>query len=152
MECRDVKYYLEKFKKLNCAFVHGHKILAKPFLILAIIEIIGDGRCTENKFEWEAGCFEDLKEAFEDQHYRYQPNNYLTPIFKPFYHLSHDGFWHLNFIDGQIHKTINSNKSLRDLKAFAHLDPPLWDLLQNASVRDEFREQIINFFIKKKTD
>lgn len=147
-----IKYYSEKFKKMNCAFVHGRKILAKPFLVLAIIDIINDGVCKENIFDWEAGCFNDLNEAFENQYYRFQSNNYRTPIYKPFFHLSNDGFWHLSFIDGESHRTIKSSKTLRDLQAKAHLDEALWDLLQDATVREEFRTQIINFFINKKTD
>ena len=147
-----IKYYLAKFKTLNCAHIHGRKILAKPFLVLSIIEVIGDGKWKENKFEWEANGFDVLLEAYINQHYRFQPNNYLTPLFKPFFHLSNDGFWHLTFDHGNRPRTVTSNKSLRDQHVCAHLDSTLWDLLQDANVREEFREQIIDFFIRKKTN
>ena len=43
-------------------------------------------------------------------------------------------------------------KYLTENLNYAYLDQELWDLLQDYNVREEFRELIINFFIKPKRD
>lgn len=152
LDLEKVKYYSERIKKVKCAHAHGRRILAKPFLILAIIELIDEGIYNKNEFIWEAGCYNDLLEAYKNQHYRYQPNEYLTPLFKPFYHLSNDGFWHLTLNNNKNSLPILSNKALREQGACGHLDDEFWRLLQNVSIREDFKKLIINFFIRKKTD
>ncbi len=152
VDLEQVKYYSERIKKIKCAYAHGRKILAKPFLILAIIELIDEGICSKNNFEWETGCYAELLEAYQNQHFRYRPNDYQTPLFKPFYHLTNDGFWHLSMKNGDDTRPMLSNKALREQNASGHFDEAFWELLQDASVREEFKELIINFFIRKKTD
>lgn len=152
LDLEKVKYYSERIKRIKCAHAHGRRILAKPFLILAIIELIDEGIYNKNEFKWEAGCYNELLEAYKNQHYRYQPNEYQTPLFKPFYHLSNDGFWHLTLNNNKNSLPILSNKALREQGACGHFDDEFWCLLQDVSIREDFKELIINFFIRKKTD
>ena len=150
-DLEQIKYYSERIKKIKCAYAHGRKILAKPFLILTIIELIDEGIYNKNIFEWESGCYTELLESYRNQHFRYRPNDYQTPLYKPFYHLTNDGFWHLSLKNNEKPLTVLSNKALREQRARGFFDDDLWNLLQDAAVREEFKELIINFFIRKRT-
>ena len=149
----DVKYYSDLFLSINCACVNGRKILAKPILLLTIIAAIEDKIVKENKFFWRNGQeFEEFHRRYKNLYLCYRPNEYLTPIFKPFFHIKNDGFMHHELkYSNNIPKTATV-KYLTENLNYAYLDQELWDLLQDYNVREEFRELIINFFIKPKRD
>ena len=44
-----IDYYKNAFIRLNCAYVYGRKILAKPIFVLSIIDSIEQGFLAENK-------------------------------------------------------------------------------------------------------
>lgn len=146
-----IKYYSDALLKLHCAQVRDRKILAKPIFVLSVIQVIGDGIVTNNRFEYGKGNFNRFHEVYKDMYLSYQPNEYLTPIFKPFYHLTTDGFWHHKVLNECIPKK-SSATYLRENVSYAYLDEALWDLLQEPSVREEYRELIVNFFLRPKTE
>ena len=147
-------YYSSEILKLNCAHIHGRKILAKPIFLLAIIVAIDEKVVTENKFVWnrhnESFC--KLEEIYKDLYLGYLPNEYQTPLFKPFFHLKHEKFWHLDVKDKDRIPKSSSVGFLNDDLNYAYLDTALWDLLQYSEVREEYKQLIINFFLKPKND
>lgn len=147
-------YYSHELLKLNCAHIHGRKILAKPVLLLSIITAIEEKVVTKNKFVWskEDDSFNRLEEIYKDLYLGYIPNEYQTPLFKPFFHLKHEGFWHLDVKDKDNIPKTSSICFLRNELNYAYLDPSLWDLLQYPEVREEYKQLIIDFFLKPKND
>lgn len=80
----------------------------------------------------------------------YEPTIKTTLFYKPFFHLSKDTFYNLVWKkDREPPKGCHtpSAKYIRENIAYAYLDPELWDLLQDAEVRSEFREAIINHYL-----
>lgn len=146
-----IKYYSDAFLKLHCAQVRGRKIFAKPIFVLSVIQAVEDKVVTENQFEYGKGNFEQFHKIYKDTYMSYQPNEYLTPIFKPYFHLTTDGFWHHKVSDDNIPRK-SSTTYLKENVSYAYLDEALWDLLQEPSVREQYRELIVNFFLSPKTE
>ena len=143
-----IDYYKNVFIRLNCAYAHGRKIMAKPIFVLSIIDSVEQGFLVENRIEWKKGVFENLNTLYNEIFLTYLPNEYPTPIYKPFFHLTHDGFWHHDIKHSAPPPKAASIRYLSEELNFAHLDQALWDLLQDFNVREEFRKTIINFFLK----
>ena len=145
-------YYSHELLRLNCAHIHGRKILAKPILLLAIISVIEEKIITENKFVWnkDDDSFCRFEKIYKDLYLGYVPNEYQTPLYKPFFHLKHEAFWHLDVKDKESIPQMSSISFLRNKLNYAYLDPSLWDLLQSPDVREEYKQLIINFFLKPK--
>lgn len=146
-----IKYYSDAFLKLHCAQVRGRKIFAKPIFILAVIQAIEDKVVIDNRFEYGLGNFVNFLQIYKYTYISYQPNEYITPIFKPFFHLTTDGFWHHKLISENIPRK-SSSTYLKENVSYAYLDEALWDLLQEPSVREQYKEQIVNFFLRPKTE
>lgn len=147
-----IDYYKNAFIRLNCAYVYGRKILAKPIFVLSIIDSIEQGFLAENKIEWKKGVFEKFHDLYNEIFSTYLHNEYPTPIYKPFFHLAHDGFWHHNVKHSIPPPKAATIRYLSEELNYAYLDQALWDLLQDFNVREEFRETIINFFLKTKEE
>lgn len=142
-----IKYYSDAFIKLHCAQVRGRKIYAKPIFLLSLIQAIEENVITENKIQYGSDNFSAFHEVYKDTYLSYQPNESVTPIFKPFYHLTYDGFWHHKLISETVAKK-SSIGYLRSNVSYAYLDEALWDLLQEPSIREQYRELIVNFFLR----
>ena len=147
-----IDYYKNAFIRLNCAYTHGRKIMAKPIFVLSIIDSIEQGFLVENRIEWKKGIFEKLNNLYNEIFSTYLPNEYPTPIYKPFFHLAHDGFWHHDVKHSAPLPKAASIRCLSEELNFAYLDQALWDLLQNFNVREEFRKTIIYYFLKPKDE
>jgi putative restriction endonuclease len=72
----------------------------------------------------------------------------VTPFFKPFYYLQFDGFWHLKGKTDNVKTDRPSPKFLRENIDYAYLDNALWDLLQEASIREHFKLIIESHHLK----
>ena len=131
------KHYTKQIMSIRQAKIHGEIIVAKPVLLLAIIDGVEANVFRNNQFainDWLEGRYKMLmskyaKESqFED----------LTGIEKPFWHLESDGFWHLNYQGERLSKSHTPSKAwLKESVEFAHFDEPLWILLQNRAWRKE---------------
>jgi putative restriction endonuclease len=127
---------------MNVAKRNGCIAIAKPVFILTLFKMIEDGCISENKILFTKKLKEAYKEIFLQ--YRGAP---ITLTIYPYYYLDSEDFYHL---EGNIHIKTPSEKYIRDHIEFASLDIELWDMLQNAEIRDEFRDTIINHFLKKR--
>ena len=129
---------------------NGHGIIsnAKPYLLLSIINLIERGDILGNRIR-----FDNIKlaETYEIVSKLYEPQKAITPLFKPFFHLNREPFYYLKWkASVKIPKqaTTPSAKFLRENVEYACLDDDLWELLQDSEVRNEFRDAIIQHFIK----
>lgn len=135
-------HYTQLIMKLNQAVVHGKRILAKPALLVAIIDAISNYEIQHNEFI--------LNKWLEDKYNRIlsrfiYDNSHLTSIEKPFWHLQSDSFWHLKYAT-----TIDMKRDFSPTKKwliehvkYAFLDDDLWYLLQDSTWRNKLRKYIV---------
>lgn len=146
-----LRYYVNKVLKLHCAYVRGKQILAKPILLLAIIQSVEDKLIIKNEFPWGnySDIFVNFKKIYEDLFRGYLPNEYQTPLSKPYFHLKYEGFWHLQLNETVDYPKVSSIGFLNKNVRFAFLDEQLWELLQNPINRNYLREIVTQHYLKK---
>ncbi len=135
-------HYTERIINLPQAKIHGEVIVAKPVLMLALIDGIESGVFTDNRFtlnEWLENRYLTLMR----QYTRHSQFPKPADINNPFWHLSTDGFWHL-LPETVADKSATPSKAwLKKDVSFACFDDDLWVLLQNKDWRSRFREFIV---------
>ncbi len=134
--------YTKRILNIRQAKIRGEVIVAKPVLLLAIIDSIESKEFCNNEFpltEW-------LEKRYLVLMNKYVKNSLFdkpTDISNPFWHLQSDGFWHLQYIDN-IQVGLNPSKRwLKDHVKFASFDEDLWILLQSKVWRMQLRNYII---------
>ena len=137
------KHYTKRIMNIRQAKIHGETIVAKPVLMLAIIDAIDSNVFTNNKFvinDWLEGRYNMLM----SQYAKNSQFDDTTEIDKPFWHLESDGFWHLNYQGERLGKSRTPSKAwLKENVEFAYFDESLWIMLQNREWRMRLRDYII---------
>lgn len=136
-------YYIHLILKLNQAVVHGKKILAKPALLVAVIDSIGNNEIQQNKIVITSS----LEDRYNTTLSRFLGKSLLdkkTSIAMPFWHLQSDKFWYLEPPYPNAKDYSPSKKWLIDNIKFARLDDDLWYLLQDEAWRNKLRNFIID--------
>lgn len=89
-------HYCELIRKMRGAYMKGShaKIIAKPALILAIIQLIENGKAV-NQFEYEE--VDPIYEAIFRKWFLQARQTNQTSLSCPFYYLRSDGFWHFTW-------------------------------------------------------
>lgn len=135
-------HYTERIMNIRQAKIHGEVIVAKPVLMLALIDGIEAGVFTENRFtlnEWIENRYMVLMHEYTCHSQFPKP----ADISNPFWHLSTDGFWHLQ-LKTKAEKGITPSKAwLKENVRTACFDDDLWTLLQNKEWRTRLREFIV---------
>ena len=124
------------------AKIRGEVIVAKPVLLLALIDGVDSGVFTNNLFvlnEWLQKQYLKLMLQYTRQSQFDKP----TEINNPFWHLSSDGFWHLHLKTKEEMSTTPSKAWLKENVTYASFDDDLWVLLQNKEWRTRFRNYIV---------
>ena len=135
-------YYVERIMSLRQAKIRGEVIVAKPVLMLALIDGIDLGVFTNNRFvliEWLEEHYMKLMLQYTRQSQFDKP----TEINNPFWHLSTDGFWHLQLKTKEEMSATPSKAWLKENVIYACFDEDLWVLLQNAERRTRLRDFIV---------
>ena len=137
------KHYAKRIETIRQAKIHGETIVAKPVLMVAIIDGIEANVFRNNQFainDWLEGRYNMLMSQYaKDSQF-----DDKTSIDKPFWHLESDGFWHLNYQGERISKGHTPSKAwLKENIDFAYFDDELWMLLQNKVWRLKLRDYII---------
>lgn len=137
------QHYTKRIINIRQAKIHGETIVAKPVLMVAIIDGIEANVFRNNQFainDWLEGRYNMLMSQYaKDSQF-----DDKTGIEKPFWHLETDGFWHLNYQGERLSKSHTpSNAWLKENVEFAYFDEPLWILLQNKEWRTKLRDYII---------
>lgn len=137
--------YTHRIMNLRQAKIKGEVIVAKPVLLLALIEGVHQEVFQDNKFvlnEWLEDKYLELMKVYTLSSQFEKP----ADIANPFWHLASDGFWHLHCKEEKIMKTTPSKRWLKDNVSYASFDEDLWVLLMNMSWRIKFQ----NFISKNK--
>ena len=146
MAVKDLGYYCTKFEKLN---INRHKSRGeaphKPILLLAILELIAQGKLTQNQIELSP----DLIAAFLKYWGQLVRTEHQSTIALPFYHLTGDRFWHLQPNPGYEQVKVTSIKALRQVYAYAFLDAELFAFLKQKPARAALVQQIFERWFPK---
>lgn len=137
----DLNFYLHRIRKLNVNRNHGKPAPHKPLLLLAVIDLIEQGKVSDNKIRPTT----EFVEAFLK--YWNLIRSDRPRIFLPFYHLKSDGFWHLYARPDKTIYEFRSMSQVAENVAFASLDEDLFVLLARPDTREIIRQTIIeNYF------
>lgn len=137
------RHYTSQISSIRQAKIYGEVIVAKPVLLLAIIDAIDSNVFTNNQFvinDWLEEQYNSLMRLYA----KGSQFDETTGIEKPFWHLETDGFWHLNYQGKRNSKSHTPSKAwLKENVEFAYFDESLWILLQNKVCRTKLRDYII---------
>ena len=135
-------YYTKRIMNIRQAKIRGEVIVAKPVLLLAIIDGINSGKFCKNEFyltEWLETRYVMLMQQYMKSSQFDKP----TDISNPFWHLQSDGFWHLKYEAEPQDGATPSKRWLKEKVSFACFDDDLWVLLQNKEWRLKLRDYIV---------
>lgn len=138
-------HYSKRIMGIRQAKINGEVIVAKPVLLLALIDGVEDGEFTTNRFflnEWLEKRYLVLMKQYT-KHSQF-PNP--ADISNPFWHLHSDGFWHLYHKTTVADGSTPSKRWLKENVEYAWFDDDLWILLQNK----EWRKKLRDFIVEKK--
>jgi putative restriction endonuclease len=134
--------------KLDARTVGGVRLESpyKPALLLAVLEGIEEGLIRDNRIE----ITPELIAAFKAYCQLLSPGpEYVScPFQLPFFHLQSSGFWHLQARPGRelvltSSRSVRSFGHLREVIAYAWLDAPLWELIQQPVTREDIRQALL---------
>lgn len=117
----------------------------KPLLLLSVIDLFAQGTILTNLIAPNL----ELGELFAMYWAKVMPPDRDGNLVLPFYHLSSDGFWHLQATPGNesaINVPIRSIIQMRDLVFGAKLDDELYTALQSENHRDMLRAVLIETY------
>ena len=135
-------FYAKRIKNIRQAKIRGEVIVAKPVLLLSLMDGISDNVFVDNEF----GLTDWLEEHYLMLMRKYTNSSQfsnVTGIENPFWHLATDGFWTLQYRIDPPKGTSPSKRWLKDNVEFAYFDDSLWLLLQNKAWRTRLRDYII---------
>lgn len=146
------KHYTQRIMNLRQARIHGEVIMAKPVLLLAVIDSVENGEVLSNNIR--------LTEALEQryltlmrQYVRGSQFDKPTPIATPYFHLQGDGFWHHIWKQGKQPERFSPQASyICDNCIRTFVDDDFWTLLENKTMRCRLRDYIITHKLGGSTD
>lgn len=137
---------------------HGVFSNAKPIFVITIIDAIHEGLITGNHIDFKNKDIEDL---YADNYRRcicsdnelFRANSKVTPYNLPFFHLNAESYYHIKWKEGVVPPKQAESPSSRYLKEnidYTYIDNELWELLQFPEIRYDFRNALIEKFIKNR--
>lgn len=119
----------------------------KPFLLLAILDLLDTGRIQTNFIQLDS----ELVESFEVYWEKVMVGERRGNPVLPFFHLQHEGFWHLRSKPGMEQTlahthAIDTFQQLHKLVLGAEFDESLFAILQTPIGRTELRQVLIETY------
>lgn len=148
----DISAFIIKLKTLKVDRSKGLPAPHKALLLLSVIQLMNDGKITENRIF----ITPELVAKFKDNFHTLVTEGPFQPNFSlPFYHLKNDGFWHLAmFPEAEILLTSSSSiKSFLNLKNtvdYAFFDENVYQLFKKQQSRDIIELELIDTYFKGK--
>jgi len=146
--------YIKRFAKLRTDTSAArwpaatfHRAPYKPFLLLAVLDLIAQGVIQTNFIEFNADLMDPFDLYWDTIMGREKKSN---PVL-PFFHLHRDAFWHLVPVTGKEQvlagvPQIRSIGPLRQLVLGVKLDDTLFEVLLNQGARDDLRRVLIETY------
>lgn len=135
-------FYAKRILNIRQAKIRGEVIVAKPVLLLSLIDSINENVFVDNEFEMNEWLEEHYLMLMRKYTRSSQFSN-VTGIENPFWHLASDGFWTLQYRYDPPNGVSPSKRWLKDNVEFAYFDESLWIMLQNKVWRTKLRDYII---------
>ncbi len=135
-------YYTKRILSIRQAKIRGEEIIAKPVLLLAIIDGIDANVFMGNEFPLN-NWLEERYFTLMQQYMKRSQFDKPTDISNPFWHLQTDGFWHLQYGENPKEGMTPTKRWLKEKVTFAYFDDDLWMLLQNKVWRLKLRDYIV---------
>ena len=146
-----LSFYEEIFSRLSVSLLGGKKAPNKAILLLVIMHRIEKGDMMENKIYPNSV----IKDEFMLQWTKFFPYTRVPSLWKPYYHLCSEPFYHFkeksSIQDLEIinnHKGTMSIGNLRSLIQYSYLDPDLFDYMCDATSRERLRNVLIKNYIE----
>ena len=143
------RYYLNEVLRTQRGNSRGIPVNAKPLFVLALIDCIEESILKNNAITFPN---KEIEAVYYNLCQSYEPKRKASPYILPYFHLVGESYFDIKWKGEKFipnaHAHSPSAKFLRDNVEFAYLDQTLWDLLQDHNVREEFRTQIVNFFLR----
>ena len=140
-------HYTKRIMSIRQAKIHGEVIVAKPVLLLALIDGIDSGVFTTNQLtlnDWLGEKYLALMKQYTKNSQFDKP----ADISNPYWHLQSDGFWHLQLVEKPQEGVTPSMRWLKEKVNYAYFDDDLWVLLQNKVWRLKLRDYIVEHKLK----
>ena len=144
--------YIRKFSNLRTdknrnryPAITNHRAPHKPFLLLAIMDLIAQGRITENFIEPSL----DLVETWNDYYSGIMPPGSSTSMAYPFSRLKTDGLWERlpkPGYDPETEYNIKSMNRLREHYYGARMDKELFQFMCDPETREQLRLVLIHTY------
>lgn len=120
-----------------------HERPHKPVLILAILDLLDQGKLHQNQVPFDDALIQTFRRYFDAvRHHDDKPT-----IENPYYFLSGDGFWTIQKPgDAPLYQVGNASSppSIGTLRQTAgRFDPQLWQLMQDPASRAQLREALV---------
>lgn len=155
------EHYAELLSGMNRAVVKGYRAPHKLVLLMAICEMVEEGKITENKVYLNANLEEKFKslwkkyvnsdeemihdhvaeELFEGEKKAYP---FKCNIANPFYHLSGEPFWTLKKSKEWKQRTSWSVAALKTDYEYAIIDEDLFELITSEITRDRIMSLLLS--------
>jgi len=136
--------YLRAFRSLNVNRSGGRPSPHKPCMLLAVLGLAEAGHLERNEIRFDPALLERYMKFFGVVR---SESDRPNPHF-PFFHLSSEGFWHLQPLPGretavESMDSARSASSITDNIAYASLDPELHALVLEEQSRAALREELV---------
>lgn len=139
--------YQLKLSALNVDRSSGHPKPHKVCLLFAVMDLIEQGKITENKIVLN----QELKEAFSRHFEKLKKGNDDNKINNPFMHLLGEGFWRFKYqAEGEANlqtikdkKQTPGEKAITDNIEYAYLDTELYEYFTSNHTRQIVKEALL---------
>lgn len=135
-------HYTKNIMSIRQAKIRGEVIMAKPVLLLSIIDGIGANVYPSNNIKLD-DWLENRYTTLMKQYMKNSQFDKPTDISNPFWHLKTDGFWHLQYSGKPQEGVTPTRLWLKEKVVLAFFDDDLWILLQNKVWRQKLRDFIV---------
>lgn len=123
----------------------GFKAVAKPVLLLTVLKAIDNGTISANRFDYN--LLESYYTTLFRQYFMQARQESLTPMYYPWYFMSHDDFWHLSWQGSEPIKTESPSAAfIRRNTTHVFFDDDLWTLISH----HYYRQELMRFIIDQK--
>ena len=142
--------YMQVFANLSVGVVGGKKLPHKAILLIAIMNLIENGKMMDNKIPLE----KTLVNAFTLCWRRYFDDTKVPSVWTPFWYMKSESFWHFKSVedDDLLHGLLAfaghpSIGQMRPVIKYAYLDKALFGLLENDTCREKLKEILFKNYI-----
>jgi putative restriction endonuclease len=147
-----LEHYLQMFAKLltnrgrdRYPEITYHRAPHKPFLVLSVMDLIAQGRISQNLIEPSY----ELVDTFNTYWVAIMPPGSITSMAYPFSRLKTDGFWQRipkSGFDPNVEYNAKSIARLREMYVGAKVGEELFGYLCNPETRERLRAVLINTY------